>query len=153
MRKSTELGMSFCSSKTRIVSVHVADIYLARTKQNMAPNEDMVKMFESRISATANVKKQGWEKPHAKTVAWSYDMEKNVEMCIEMYCELANKKAEHLHTVSTPCLDDHNFQVGELADVCSQIVLKWLNLVRIGRPDILWSVNKLARPVKWTRAC
>ena len=27
-------------------------------------------------------------------------------------------------------------------------------LVRIGKPDILWSVNKLARAVtKWTRAC
>ena len=36
----------------------------------------------------------------------------------------------------------------------SQIFLKCLNLARIGRPDILWSVNKLARGVtKWTRAC
>ena len=38
--------------------------------------------------------------------------------------------------------------------VCSQIVLKCLYLSYIGRPDILWSVNKLARAVKtWTRAC
>ena len=37
---------------------------------------------------------------------------------------------------------------------CSQIVLKCVYLARIGRPDILWSVNKLARSVrKWTRAC
>ena len=37
--------------------------------------------------------------------------------------------------------------------VCSQIVLK-LYLARIGRPDILWSGNKLARAVtKWTKAC
>ena len=42
----------------------------------------------------------------------------------------------------------------ELSDVCSQIVLICLSLARIGRPDILWSVNKLARAVtKWTRAC
>ena len=34
------------------------------------------------------------------------------------------------------------------------IVLKCLYLARIGRPDILWSVNKLARSVtKWTQAC
>ena len=31
--------------------------------------------------------------------------------------------------------------------VCSQIVLKCLYEARIGRPDILWSVNKLARSV------
>ena len=44
--------------------------------------------------------------------------------------------------------------MGELSKVCSQIVLKCLYLARIGRPDILWSVNKLARSTtKWTRAC
>ena len=44
--------------------------------------------------------------------------------------------------------------VGELSQACSQIVLKCLNLARIGRPDILWSVNNLARSTtKWTKAC
>ena len=44
--------------------------------------------------------------------------------------------------------------LGELSKVCSQIVLKWFFLARIGRPDILWSVNKLARSItKWTKAC
>ena len=44
--------------------------------------------------------------------------------------------------------------VGELSQVCSQIVLKCFFLARIGRPDILWSVNKLAGTItKWTKAC
>ena len=44
--------------------------------------------------------------------------------------------------------------VGKLSQVCSQIVLKCLYLARIGRPAILWSVNKLARSItKWTKAC
>ena len=57
-------------------------------------------------------------------------------------------------------MDDHQFReeeiesVGELSTVCSQIVLNCLYLARIGRPDILWSVNKLARAVtKWTKSC
>ena len=41
-----------------------------------------------------------------------------------------------------------------MSKVCSQIVLKCLYLARIGRLDILWLVNKLARAVtKWTKAC
>ena len=44
--------------------------------------------------------------------------------------------------------------VGELSQVCSQIVVKCFFLARIRRPDILWSVNKLARSItKWTKAC
>ena len=40
------------------------------------------------------------------------------------------------------------------SQVYSQIVLKCLYLALIGRPDILWSVNKLARSItKWTTAC
>ena len=81
-------------------------------------------------------------------------MDGHAKKCVERYCELTNKTTQHLCKVSTPCLDDHQSKEEELSDVCSQIVLKCLNLARIGRPDILWSVNKLARAItKWTRAC
>ena len=40
-----------------------------------------------------------------------------------------------------------------MSKVCSQIVLTCLYLARFGRPEILWSVNKLARSVtNWTGA-
>ena len=91
--------------------------------------------------------------------SWSYDMEGHAKKCVERYCELANKTTQQLYKVSTPCIDDHHFKeaemksVGELSHVCSQIVLKCFYLARIGRPDIQWSVNKLARPItKWTKA-
>ena len=87
-------------------------------------------------------------------------MEGHAKKCVERYCELANRTTQQLHKVSTPCIDDHHFKeeelksVGESSKVCSQIVLKCLYLARIGRPDILWSVNKLARSIStWTRAC
>ena len=67
---------------------------------------------------------------------------------------------EQLYKVATPCMDDHQFKeeeisaVGESSKVCSQIDPKCLYLARIGRPDFLWSVNKLARSItKWTKAC
>ena len=107
-------------------------------------------MFESRISAG------GAEKlpipQNLRISSWSYDMAGHAKKCVERYCELANKTTQQLYKVSTPCIDDHHFKeeeemksVGELSQVCSQIVLKCLYLARIGRPDILWSVNKLAR--------
>ena len=87
-------------------------------------------------------------------------MEGHAKKCVERNCELASKTTQQLYKVSTPWIDDHHFKeeelksVGELSKVCSQIVLKCLYLARIGRPDILWSVNKLARSItKWTKAC
>ena len=63
---------------------------------------------------------------------------------MDRYCELANKTTQQFYKVATPCMDDHQFK----------IVLKCPYLARIGRPESLWSVNKLARAVtKWTKAC
>ena len=108
-------------------------------------------MFESRISAGATEKLPCSD--NLRISSWSYDMEGHAKKCVERYCELAIKTAQQLYKVSTPCIDDHHFKeeelksVGELSKVCSQVVLKCLYLARIGRPDILWSVNKLARSI------
>ena len=122
---------------------------LGCTQRECEPNEAIIEqytqMFESRISAGATKKLLGWQKRHAQIAAWSYDMEGHAQQCVERYCELA-KKVEQLSKISHPCLDDHQFKkeklesVGDLSEVCSQIVLKCLYWARIGRPDILWSV-------------
>ena len=126
------------------------------TQRECKPNEiifeEHTKMFESRISDGPTEKLQ-------VTVAWFYDMEGHARKCVERYCELANN-VEQLYSVSSPCVRDHQFKSeelesdGELSPACSQNVVKCLYLARIGRPDILWSVDKLARAVtKWTQAC
>ena len=114
-------------------------------------------MFESRISA-GGVEKLPFPQ-NLRISSWSYDMAGHVKKCVERYCELGNKTTQQLYKVSTPCIDDHHVKeeetksVGELSNTCSQIVLKCLYLARTGRPDILWSVNKLARSItKWTKA-
>ena len=120
-------------------------------------------MFESRISAGAKEKlpTRASGKLDAETISSrSYDMEGHAKKCVERYCEFANETTQQLYKVATPCMDDHQFReeenesVGELSTICSQIVVKCLYLARIGRPDILCSVNKLARAVtKWTKSC
>ena len=54
-------------------------VHLGCTQRECKPSETVIeqytKMFGSRISAGATEKLPGWQRPHAQTVAWSYDME------------------------------------------------------------------------------
>ena len=96
----------------------------------------------------------------ANTSSWSYDMEGHAKICVERYCELANKTPQQPYKVTTPCLDDHQFKkknwglLDKWQNFVFELFSKCLYLARIGRPDILWPVNKLARTVtNWTNAC
>ena len=116
-------------------------VYVVCIQRECKSNEDSVnrlrEMFESRTSATATEQLPRLEKPHGKTVTWSYDMTGHAKKCVEKYCALANKKTEQLYTISTPCLDDHNFKkeeletVGDLSEVflfsncLEMLVLSW----------------------------
>ncbi len=91
---------------------------------------------------------------------YEYRMRGHAEQCVERYLELSGKKIDTLKPVATPCIDDHLFgpddfiEKGHLSPVAARIVLKALYLARIGRPELLWAVNSLAREVtKWTVAC
>ena len=55
--------------------VYLGDAFNVNAKRTRNIIEEYKEMFESRISAGATKNFPGWEKPHAKTVAWSYDME------------------------------------------------------------------------------
>ena len=117
-------------------------VYLGCTQRECKPNEIIIeqftKMFESRISAGGTEKLPGWEKPHEQR--W------RGPMILKDMLEHALNDMQ-FYKVSSPCLDDHQFKQEELHSV-GQLS------PRIGRPDILWSVNKLARAVtKWTQAC
>ena len=110
-------------------------------------------MFDSRISAGATEKttKLG----HSE---YFYVVLRHGRSCQEVcgrYCELANKTTDQLYKVSTPCIDGHQVKeedlktVGELSK----------HLARIGGPDILWSVKKIARAITkmdqslWLTSC
>ena len=78
---------------------------------------------------------------------------------VEKYTDLAKIQTKDLRMVATPCLDDSQLSQedfdnkGRLHDIAAQVVLTCLYLARHNRPDILWSVNHLARHVtKWSQA-
>ena len=138
-------------------------VYLGCTQRQCQISKDMVDnyrtMFESRISAGATDKLPFPQ--NLRISSWSCDMEGHAKNCVDRYCELANKTTQQLYKVSTPCIDDHHFKEEEMKSVggivtcmlsnCSEMAYTWHEL---GRPDILWSVNKLARSItKWTKAC
>ena len=96
-------------------------------------------MFESRISAGAPEKLPGWNSRKDGCMVLRHG-----RACSKMRWAILRTGKQK----SGVQWELENLQV------CSPIVLKCLYLARIGRPDILWSVNELARAVaKWTQSC
>ena len=118
-------------------------VYLGYVPRECKPNDTIIeqynKMFESRFSVGATEQSPGWKKPHAQTVAWSYDMEGHAQTCVEGYCELANKKVEQLYKVPPPCLDDHQFKKGGIG-------ISW----RIVRSLLTNGLDMLVLGTNWT---
>ena len=90
------------------VYLDALDVNSSRTKLSLRSTE----MFESRISFGATEKLRGCAKPHAKTVALSYDMDVHAKNCVERCCELANKKDRAIKQSLNSLLGRPQFQEG-----------------------------------------
>ena len=94
-------------------------VHLGCTQRQCQISKDTVDkyrtMFESRISAGGTEKVPCSE--NLGISSWSYDLEGHAKICVERYCELANKTTQQLYKVSTPCIDDHHFIEEELKSV------------------------------------
>ena len=66
-------------------------------------------------------------------------MHKNV---LNDFPKWQTKQQSHYSKISTPCLDYHQFKNEDLGTVGE---LSVLYLVRIGRPDMVWTVKYLTR--------
>ena len=129
-------------------SVHTVRGVIGGTTKSLGNNSSNPQPGDRGVSGSSKVR------------GWHYKMWGHAEQCVDKYLELSGKGIDSLKEVKTPCIDDHmlnpeDFQnKGVLSPVCSRIVLKVLYLARQARPDILWSVNALAREVtKWNVAC
>ena len=68
-------------------------------------------------------------------------------------CVFSSAGGNTMHRLS-PNTSKRLWNIGELSAVCAQVVLKPLYLAKIGRPDLLLTVNILARSeTKWNKAC
>ena len=111
-------------------------------------------MFESRMSAGATENYQGGKNLTQRRlrgpVTWK-DMLKNALRDIANW--RTKRQGSEIKSQLPPwmTITSRRRNWYQLED---QIVLKCLYLARVGRPDILWSVNKLGQSVtKWTGAC
>jgi len=156
--------------------------YLGCTQAEFEPDHDMMESVgelfkevtkkasgaERKETQTAdttrapNVTKPSLKPPatEASLKAYHYCMAGHSEQAVERYLELSGKKEASLAKVATACIDDHLLQAedfitkGQLEESAAKIVLKVLYAARMGRPDIYWAVNTLARDVtKWNVAC
>ena len=111
-------------------------VYLGYTQPECQKSEVIVdnyrNMFEFKISTGAQERLRYSDKFGANISSWSYD----------------------LHALTTINLKKKKFDLSENCQRFALLVSECLYLARIGRPDILWSVNKFARTVtKLTKTC
>ena len=137
-------------------------VYLGCTQRQCKISKDIVDnyrtMFESRISAGATEKLTYSENFRISSCLMTWKvMRRNVRSDIVSWRtrRLNNSTKYLLHAlltiISKKKIEIRGRIVKSMLSNCSENAFF---LARIGRPDILWSVNKLARSItKWTEAC
>ena len=71
-------------------------------------------MFASLVSAIATGQLPRWQKPHAQTVAWSYDMEGHAHKCVERYCELAKSNSTKFQVLAWMTINSSRKNLNQL---------------------------------------
>ena len=133
----------------------IGNTYLGCGQIDATPEPRMVAARSTLFHAANTSAKLGPEEQHkvkadagaTKPRGYAYDMKGHVKQSIDRYLELSGTPRASLTKVCTPCIDDHMLQdsdfitEGVLALEAARIVLKSLYVARMGRPDLLWSVN------------
>ena len=99
---------------------------------------------------------QSWDKPHAKAVAWSYDVEGHAKKCGERFWELANRKSSCTKSQLLSTTITSRRKTWKRLERCPKSArrLSWNARIfaRVGRPDILlvcertcWSSHNMDR--------
>ena len=115
-------------------------VYLGCNQRECKPNEIIMDEYKDvKYFVQQHLKITGMGKPVAKTMAMSSDMEGHAQKRLNVTVNWQTSKYQFKQ--------EEVESVGELSEVCSQIVLKCLYLASTGRPHILWAVNKLVRSV------
>ena len=124
---------SFNREKRLFLSVYVDDNKMARKKQNLDPMWKILMKGFDLGEPTSFV-----DHVYLGCTQWDCKINKDI---MDNYRDLFECRMSAGGNWKLPCSEAH-------------IVLKCLYLARFGRPDFLWSVNKLARAVaKRTRTC
>ena len=102
-------------------------VHLGWTQRECETRKDIVDkyrtMFESRISSGGTEKLLSSETEYFHVVPRCETSCQ--EVCVERYCELANKTTQQLYKVSTPCIDDH--QPKEEIEIRGRLVIGMLS--------------------------
>jgi hypothetical protein len=86
-----------------------------------------------------------------------FDMSEFARSCVQRYCELTGKVYEKLPKADTPAYKETPSLVnsdapGAYASLAPSLLMKPLYLARCARPELSFTIAKLARKItKWTR--